>query len=194
MSSYASFRATSLLLTVVVSACAAPAPVPQRASLTAPTPPTTASAAPVASKPPFVNHGGMWLPSQMPERSAELKQLGLAIDPALLADPKSSLLASIVNLNGCSASFVSKEGLVVTNHHCAIGALQRNSTPKENLLETGILAKTRAEERSSGPAARLSVLSKMTDVTTQVRPALAKVSDDLARRLELDRLQKELLA
>ena len=136
----------------------------------------------------------MWLPSQMPERAPELKQLGLSIDPALLADPKSSLLASIVNLNGCSASFVSKQGLVVTNHHCAIGALQRNSTPSENLLVTGMLAKTRAEERSSGPAARLSVLSKMTEVTTQVRPALEKVKDDLARRLELDRLQKEILA
>jgi hypothetical protein len=136
----------------------------------------------------------MWMPSQMPERAPELAQLGLGIDPALLADPKSSLLASIVNLNGCSASFVSKQGLVVTNHHCAIGALQRNSTPSENLLETGMLAKTRAEERSSGPAARLSVLSKMTEVTTHVRPALAKVSDDLARRLELDRLQKEIIA
>ncbi len=59
-----------------------------------------------------------------------------------------------------SASFVSKAGLVVTNHHCAVAALQKNSTPSENLLTTGMLAKTQAEERSSGPASRLSVLSK----------------------------------
>ena len=136
----------------------------------------------------------MWTPVLMPKKADELKQLGLAIDPALLADPKSSLLGSIVNLNGCSASFVSKDGLVVTNHHCAVAALQKNSTPSENLFETGMLAKTRAEERSSGPSSRLSVLSKMTDVTAQVRPELEKVADDRARTARLEQLQKEQVA
>jgi len=136
----------------------------------------------------------MWLPAQMPEHAAELSKLGLAIDPALLADPKSSLLSAIVNLSGCSASFVSKDGLVVTNHHCATGALQHNSSPSENLLETGTLAKTRAEERSSGPSARLRVLSKMTEVSERVRPALERVTDALARELEYERLEKELVA
>lgn len=152
------------------------------------------SAAPVAAKPVFENHGGMWMPSQVPLKAAELKQLGLAIDPALLSDPKSSLLGSIVNLNGCSASFVSKDGLVVTNHHCAVSALQKNSTPTDNLLDTGMLAKARSDERSAGPSARVSVLSKMTEVTERVKPALAKISDDKARTLELEKLQKELVA
>lgn len=148
----------------------------------------------MAPKPAFENHGGMWLPAQVPLKADELKQLGLAIDPELLADPKSSLLGSIVNLNGCSASFVSKDGLVVTNHHCATGALQKNSTPSENLLKTGMLAKTRTEERSSGPSSRLSVLSKMTEVTERVRPELLKVTDDRARTSTLERLQKEIVA
>jgi hypothetical protein len=112
----------------------------------------------------------------------------------LLSDPKSSLLSAIVNLSGCSASFVSNQGLVVTNHHCAIGALQHNSSPSENLLQDGMLAQTRAEERSSGPSARLRVLSKMSEVTERVRPALQKVKDPLARELELERLEKELVA
>ena len=136
----------------------------------------------------------MWMPSQIPEHLAELKQLGLGIDPALLSDPKSSLLGAIVNLNSCSASFVSKDGLVITNHHCATGALQLNSSPQENLLKTGMLAATRAQERTSGPSSRLSVLSKMTEVTDRVRPLLEKTSDDLARKLELERLEKELVA
>jgi len=105
---------------------------------------------------------GHVLPAQIPEHAQELRQLGLQIDPTLLADPKSSLLGAIVNF-GCSASFVSKEGLLITNHHCATSALQTNSTPSEDLLKNGILAKTRAEERSSGPSARLNVLSKTTE-------------------------------
>ena len=55
----------------------------------------------------------MWMPSQISAHTEVLKGLGLTIDPALLSDPKSSLLGAIVNLNGCSASFVSKDGLIV---------------------------------------------------------------------------------
>src|SRR5260221_7080489 len=124
-----------LLPSVVPAPCAAPLAPPAPAPRLVPS--VTASLAVVASKPPFENRGGMWMPAQIPLKAGELKQLGLAIDPALLADPKSSLLGSIVNLNGCSASFVSKAGLVVTNHHCAVAALQKNSTPSENLLKTG---------------------------------------------------------
>ncbi|RYZ02145.1 MAG: S46 family peptidase [Myxococcales bacterium] len=187
------FRASSLALASFALACSASSPprppAPQTRPLTVPD-----AGPPATPKPTFENPGGMWLPTQVPLKAEELKRLGLAIDPALLANPKSSVLASIVNLNGCSASFVSKEGLVVTNHHCATGALQHNSTPTENLLELGMLAKSRAEERSSGPSSRLSVLSKMTDVTEQVRPTLAQVTDDKARKLQLEKLQKELVA
>jgi hypothetical protein len=184
----------SVSFALVMLACAGSPPPPAPPPTPTSAPSAVASAPPVAPKPKFENHGGMWLPSQVPLKADELKQLGLVIDPALLSDPKSSLLASIVNLNGCSASFVSKQGLVVTNHHCAVGALQKNSTPTENLLKTGMLAKMRADERSSGPAARLSVLSKMTEVTERVRPALAKITDDHARTLELEKLQKQLTA
>lgn len=177
-------------LSALTLACAASSRVPKPdASSPQPALVPSASSAPAPAA-AFENHGGMWLPSQIPLRAGELQQLGLEIDPAQLADPKSSVLASIVNLNGCSASFVSQEGLVVTNHHCAVSALQRNSTPTENLIEKGMLARTRAEERSSGPAARLSVVSKLTEVTGQVRPALQKIDDDLARQLERERLEK----
>src|SRR6478609_8976861 len=182
-------------LLAALSSCASPAPLvpppkpPQAAGSVAVSPPPATSAA----RPSFDNQGGMWLPSQIPEHAAELTKLGLAIDPALLSDPKSSLLSAIVNLSGCSASFASKDGLVVTNHHCATGALQHNSSAGENLLEKGMLANTRAEERSSGPSARLRVLSKVTEVSEQIRPALEKVSDPLARELEYERLEKEIV-
>src|SRR4051794_19734890 len=181
-----------LLLFAALAGCASPTPIALSSPPPAPAPRATASTA-APARPAFENHGGMWLPGQMPEHAAELSKLGLAIDPALLSDPKSSLLSAIVNLNSCSASFVSKDGLVVTNHHCATGALQHNSSATENLLETGTLAKSRVEERSSGPSARLRVLSKMTEVTERIRPVLEAVKDDLARELEFERLEKELV-
>lgn len=183
-----------LVFFTVLFGCASPAPTTPVAP-TAPAPvASTPAAVPASARTAFENHGGMWLPSQIPELAPELKQLGLAIDPALLSDPKSGLLSAIVNLSGCSASFVSKDGLVVTNHHCATGALQHNSSAGENLLEKGMLANTRAEERSSGPSARLRVLSKVTEVTQQIRPVLEKVADPLARELEYERLEKESVA
>jgi len=102
----------------------------------------------VAAKAAFENHGGMWMPSQIPLKAEELKRLGLAIDPALLADPKSSLLGSIVNLNGCSASFVSKQGLSSPTTIVRSGACKKIDAD-ENLLKTGTLARRtrRALER-----------------------------------------------
>ena len=192
----------SSLALCAASGCASPpAPAPTAPVAQAmPSPSGSAGPATSASSPTpdakwsaLEDRGGMWRPLQIPSRASELKALGLAIDPALLSDPKSGLLGAIVNLNGCSASFVSKDGLVITNHHCATGALQLNSTPAQNLLKTGMLAATRADERSSGPSTRLSVLSKETDVTQRVWEALATVSDDLERRLALERVEKELV-
>src|SRR3954469_20313485 len=100
----------SVSFALVMLACAGSPPPPAPPPTPTSAPSAVASAPPVAPKPKFENHGGMWLPSQVPLKADELKQLGLVIDPALLSDPKSSLLASIVNLNGCSASFVSKQG------------------------------------------------------------------------------------
>jgi len=186
--------ASTFAALVLTLGCGASSRAPAVVEKPAPSALASATEPSGAGKPVFQNLGGMWLPAQIPSRAKELKQLGLTIDPSLLADPKSSLLSAIVNLNGCSASFVSKDGLVVTNHHCATGALQKNSTPTENLLKTGMLAKTRAEERSSGPSSRLSVLSKMTEVTERVRPELLKVTDDRERTRTLERLQKEMVA
>ena len=70
-----------------------------------------------------------------------------------------------VSLGGCSASFVSPDGLVVTNHHCGFGALQFNSTPQRDLITNGFLAKTRDEELPAGPGSRIFVTTNIEDVT-----------------------------
>ena len=83
---------------------------------------------------------GMWKPSQMPQLAAQLKARGLQMDPAALSNLASKPLDAVISLGGCTASFVSPEGLVVTNHHCGYGAIQYNSTPERDLLANGFVA------------------------------------------------------
>ncbi len=142
----------------------------------------------------YANPGGMWQPQQMtlPGHLETFKNMGVKMDPAVLADPLAAPVAGIVSVNGCSASFVSGEGLVVTNHHCVQGALQFNSSEKENFVETGFLAKTRAEERSAGPAQRVFVVQAYTDVTKQMRDGLEGVKDPTKRKDEQEKRTKAL--
>jgi hypothetical protein len=160
----------------------------------APPGPATASTAPPPTSPPFVNAGGLFLPEQVPSQANTLAELGLAIDPALLADPLSRVLGAVVNFGGCSASFVSNEGLLVTNHHCSIGALQYNSTPEQNLLKDGFTAASHADERWIGPTGRVFVTRSLRDVTAGVRAALATANDDLERYRALEKFEKESVA
>lgn len=142
----------------------------------------------------FEDPGGMWLPSQLPEQAATLRKAGLDIDPAVLADPKAYPLSAVVSLGGCSASFVSPDGLVITNHHCVTGALQYNSKPGQDLLHDGFLAKTRADEKSIGPTGRVFVTRAFTDVTAKVRDGIEAIKDDLERYRAIDKREKELVA
>src|SRR3546814_18680133 len=75
---------------------------------------------------------------------------------------------AMVSLGGCTASFVSPQGLVVTNHHCARGAIQLNSTPEDNLLEKGFIAADRAADRYTGPGARVLVTVAFDKVTDRI--------------------------
>ncbi len=148
----------------------------------------------VRAAPSYANQGGMWLPSQMPGRTEQLQRLGIDIDPALLSDPASPLLQAIVSLSGCSAAFVSPEGLIVTNHHCARSALQYSSTPEHNLLDLGFLARTRAEEKWNGPVARAYVTQRVHDVTAAMTDGLDTIADDASRHAEIEARQKKLVA
>jgi V8-like Glu-specific endopeptidase len=138
----------------------------------------------------------MWMPTQMGEErhAAQLKILGYALDPKTMADPTSYPLGAVVSLGGCSASFVSPEGLIITNHHCVTRALQLNSTPKENLIEDGHVAKTRADERSNGPSSRVFVTRSFRDVTAKVREGIDSIKGDLARYKKMEAQTKQLIA
>ncbi|HYG70509.1 MAG TPA: S46 family peptidase, partial [Anaeromyxobacteraceae bacterium] len=103
-------------------------------------------------------------------------------------------MGAIVSLGGCSASFVSPDGLIATNHHCVQGALQYNSTPERNLIEDGWLAKTRADELWNGPGSRVYVTTRVREVTNEILGKLSPRLSDLDRQARIERRQKELLA
>ena len=120
---------------------------------------------------------GMWMPQQLPQVAKELKAAGLELDPANLTRLTEFPAGAIVSLGGCSASFVSPQGLVATNHHCVYGSVAHNSTPERNLLANGFLANNFGEELPAAPGSRIFVTKDVTDVTKQiVTPAVAKLS------------------
>ncbi|MBC7988732.1 MAG: S46 family peptidase [Luteimonas sp.] len=137
---------------------------------------------------------GMWVPQQLPEIAVPLKKAGLKLDPKQLADLTGDPMGAVVSLGGCTASFVSPQGLVVTNHHCAYGAIQLNSTPEKNLMRDGLNAATPAAELSAGPNARIYALDSIVDVSDRVKAAIAAAPDALGRTRALETIEKQLVA
>lgn len=137
---------------------------------------------------------GMWMPQQMPELAGELKRIGIQIDPARLSDLTGDPMGAIVSLGGCTASFVSPDGLVVTNHHCVFGSLQQNSTPQHDLMANGFLARTREEELPAAAGTKVWVTTKIEDVTARMTESIKAGIADADRARLLDRREKELVA
>lgn len=138
---------------------------------------------------------GMWVPQQLPEIADPLKKAGLKLSPQQLSNLTGDPMGAVVALGGCTASFVSPNGLVVTNHHCAYGAIQLNSTPENNLIRNGFNAPTTADEVSAGPNARVFVLDDIQDVTAEAKAVIAGAGDNpLARTKALEAFEKKLIA
>ncbi|MGA7778783.1 MAG: S46 family peptidase [Paraburkholderia sp.] len=136
---------------------------------------------------------GMWQPPQVPDLAPQLKQRGLALDPSQLSTLKSWPLDAVVNLGSCTASFVSPDGLIVTNHHCGYGALQYNATPKKNLINDGFVAHTKIEELPASPTQHVYVTEQISDVTEQINAALKPGMDGYARYVAIDEAKKHLV-
>jgi hypothetical protein len=110
---------------------------------------------------------GMWTFDNPPTKLVQDKY-----NFAIMQQWLDHLRLSSVRLNdGGSGSFVSPTGLLLTNHHVALGQLQKNSTPEHDYVKDGFYARSAAEEIKS-PDLEVNVLVSMENVTTRVQDAL----------------------
>jgi hypothetical protein len=123
-----------------------------------------------------------------------LKAKGLKIDVKDLYNPNGiSLIDAIVNVGGCTGSFVSNDGLILTNHHCAFGAVQAASSKDHDYVTDGFLARTRGEEIvARGLTVRIT--ESYRDVSKEVLSAIADTMDLAGRARAIDRKMKEIVA
>lgn len=124
-----------------------------------------------------VERGGMWLPSQLsdPAHQDELSRLGFELPPESYSNLRSLPLGAILRVGGCSGSFVSNAGLILTNHHCVRSFLLEASQNDENLLDNGFIASNRSLERRIPSLVGVITLSSI-DVTDTV---LGSVNDKM---------------
>ena len=122
---------------------------------------------------PTIADEGMWRPQQLLKLRATLKAEGLKLPAEAISELTDFLMSVVISLGGCTASFVSPKGLIVTNHHCAYGSIQHNSTVDNNLLESGFLAETFGRELPAAPGSRVYVTESLDRVTGQTTANLA---------------------
>jgi hypothetical protein len=128
---------------------------------------------------------GMWLPSQTRAIARPMRDAGLQMDPVALGDLGRPPLTAIVSLGGCSAAFLSPEGLIATNHHCVYGSIQYNSKPGRDYLTDGFLAAGLEDELPAAPGSRAYVIEDLRDVTADV----LKGGSKLTGRARYDRIE-----
>ncbi|HEY6551851.1 MAG TPA: S46 family peptidase [Vicinamibacteria bacterium] len=131
---------------------------------------------------------GMWTFDDVPKPLVRQK-LGVEVTDAWLDRVR---LATTRLESGCTGSFISPDGLVLTNHHCIARCLAQLSTSEKDLLANGFLATSRAEEPQC-KTEQLSVLVAMEDVTARIAAATAgkdERSANEARKKELTRLEQ----
>src|SRR5919201_5379001 len=132
---------------------------------------------------------GMWTYDNFPSAKVA-KKYGFSPDSKWLAEAQ---LSSLRLAGGCSGSFVSPDGLVMTNHHCAHSCIAQLSTAEKDFVKSGFTAKTQAEEVKC-PEIELNTLVEISDVTQRINEATkglegAKLND--ARKAIESKIEKE---
>lgn len=114
-------------------------------------------------------HEGMWIPSLLKVIEGQMKSDGLELSAEdIYSINKSSLKDAIVHFGGgCTAEVVSKQGLILTNHHCGYSQIQQHSSLENNYLKDGFWAMSKSEELTN-PGLTATFIVSIKDVTNEV--------------------------
>jgi hypothetical protein len=139
---------------------------------------------------PLMADEGMWLFNKPPLRQLQ-ERYNFTPSAAWLDHLQK---AAIRFNNGGSASFVSPDGLIITNHHVGFDCIQKLSTAERDLVANGYRAKTRADELQC-PDFEINVLMSIEDVTSRVnastKPTMSSADAEAARRATLNVIESE---
>ena len=128
---------------------------------------------------PVAADEGMWLlPLLKGQKFPEMQALGLKLQDYDIYSPDSAPLKDAVVIfgGGCTGEIVSPEGLLLTNHHCGYGCIQRHSTLEHDYLTDGFWAMSRDQELPN-PGMTVTFIDKIEDVTNYVKKELEKDTD-----------------
>lgn len=114
----------------------------------------------------------------------DLKKAGLEIDPSEIYNENgTSLVNALVRLGGCTGSFISDEGLIITNHHCVFSSVAALSTPENNYLKNGFYAETKDKELSTSLPCKITVAFE--DVSDRVLEGVDRIGDAMEKQRKI---------
>lgn len=134
-------------------------------------------------------YGGMWIPTELNEK--EMKDLGMKISAKDIFDPsKPSIKDAVVQFNGgCTAEIISPQGLLLTNHHCGYGQIQKHSSVEHDYLTDGFWAKDMNGELPN-PGVTVDFIADIKEVTGPVLAGTQNLTGKAAEDLINKNLEK----
>lgn len=117
---------------------------------------------------PALADEGMWMPQQLPDIAKQLKAAGLKLNSERAHSADWVPDGSYRKFGRLFSIFVSPQGLVATNHHCVYNSIAYNSTPENDLLANGFLAKALSDEVAAAHSSRIYVTKAVDNVTDKI--------------------------
>lgn len=136
---------------------------------------------------------GMWLPIMLKQLEANMKSQGLKLSAEAIYDVNQNSLKDAVVLfgGGCTGEIISKQSLLLTNHHCGFSAIAALSTIENDYLKNGYWAYNTSQELPA-PGVTATFIIRIEDVTSQIQPYLTEGMTEAERNSKIKSLVTEI--